>query len=179
LYDKKNKICTFIKIIINDSSITKTKKGGAMKNLITKKIFIITCLVLFCTYSFAQKNAPKKHDKVLDGKVYTIELTVQGGKKTPKPIADEISFKMDKFKSKAMAEESEFAASPYTVTIDSTATPMGISFEAETKNPDDEMLRWVGTITDQNIEGTATLSKKGKTKKEYAFTGAMKEKKKK
>jgi hypothetical protein len=154
-----------------------------MKNSILKRSAFLNKTTLFLAlfvmaynYSFAQK---KQHDKLLDNKTYIVDLTLQGGKKTPKPIPDELNFKTDKFKSKAMADESEFAAGAYTATIDTTEAVKVISFDAESKNPNDEILHWVGTVTGENIEGKATLIKKGKTKKEYAFTGTLKTKKKK
>ena len=145
-----------------------------MKNLTKKNTVIALCFILTFNFSFAQK----KKDKELDGKTYTVELTQQGGKKTPKPISDELNFKSDKFKSKAMFEESQFTPAAYTVTVDTTESPKAVAFDCESKNNDDEILHWVGTVKGEAIEGTATLSKKGKTKKEYAFSGTLKTKKK-
>jgi hypothetical protein len=116
-------------------------------------------------------------DKFLDGKIFTVELTIKGAKK-PKPEADELNFKSGKFNSKMMKIESQFKPADYTVTVDSSSSERKISFDCESKNPDDEIMHWTGTITGEAIEGTATLSKKEKVKKEYVFSGSLKTKKK-
>lgn len=142
--------------------------------LFLKFTLITCCFIFFSMTSYGQKAK----DKLLDGKIYTVELTVQGGKKAPKPIPDELTFKADKFKSKAMATESKFTPALYTIAVDSSSSEHTISFDCESKNPDGELLHWVGTITGEAIEGKATLSKKEKVKKEYVFSGSLKTKKK-
>ncbi len=134
---------------------------------------IAICFILLYSFSFAQKKVKKP----LDAQTFTIEL-IEQGKKKAKPIADELSFKSDKFASKYMAAESQFKPAIYTATVDSTASEPTISFDFESKNTDDETLHWVGTVKGEAIEGTTTLAKKGKTKKEYAFSGTLKTKKK-
>ena len=143
------------------------------------KKFILPCVVLtivllsFITNANAQK---KEKDKVLANKVYTIEFTDKGAKK-PKPIADEISFKSEKLNSKFMTTENKLPAGPYTVSVDSSASPKTITFQSESKNADGEELKWDGTITDEAIEGTAVVTnKKGKTVHDYSFTGTLKAK---
>ena len=89
---------------------------------------------------------------------------------------DEISFKSEKLNSKFMTAQNHFPAAAYTVTVDSSATPATISFVSEGKSSDGEDIKWEGTVTGDDIEGTATISKKGKTKKEYSYTGSVKAK---
>jgi hypothetical protein len=131
-----------------------------------------------------EKKVPEKKaapDKLLAGKIFTIEITVTGGKKAAEPEKDEISFKSDKFTSNLMKKESQFMPSAYTPTLDpSNAAGAVINFESEMKNADDETLKWTGTINGDDIEGTAVLTnKKGKVKKEYSFSGSKKGLKKK
>jgi uncharacterized protein (TIGR03067 family) len=143
------------------------------------KILFLVALVFASLSSFAQKKeaAPKKEkDKFLANKVFTIDLTETGGKKTPKPESDEISFKGEKMSSKFMTQEYKFPSSAYTVTVDSSASPKTITFQSLGKNPDEEEIKWDGTITDDAVEGTVVITKKGKTKKEYSFSGTLKEK---
>lgn len=136
-------------------------------------IAIVVFYVASTTSVYAQKEAK---DQILSGKVFTIELVAQGGKKEAKPESDEISFKADKFTSKLMKTENEFSSASYTVSESSGV----ITFEAESKNKSEDVLKWTGTITGEAVEGTAVwTTKKGKTKKEYNFTGSLKEKKKK
>lgn len=163
--------------------------NGSKQNFTSKSykgflcILSIVCLVILSNSVYAQKKeaAEKKvPDKLLAGKVFTIELTAQGGKKAADPEKDELSFKSDKFTSNLMKTNEQFMASPYTATIDTTADNKVISFDVESKNSGDEILKWSGTITGEDIEGTAVwTSKKGKIKKEYKFTGTLKGKKKK
>ena len=128
----------------------------------------------------AQKAAKTPPDKLLPRKIFTIELTEKKGKKSGKPESDEISFMSDKFTSKLLKED-KFMAAPYTATVDSSdAAAKTITFAAEAKNGDDETVKWEGTVTGEEIEGTAVITnKKGKVKKEYTFSGSLKGKKKK
>ena len=141
------------------------------------KVFLcvlsIVCVVILSNSVYAQKKEA--------GKIYTIELTAQGGKKVADPEKDELSFKSDKFTSNLMKTNEQFMAAPYTAAIDSSNTESKvITFEVESKNSGDEILKWTGTVTGEEIEGTAVwTSKKGKIKKEYKFTGTLKGKKKK
>ena len=134
---------------------------------------VLTVSLFFSTTnSFAQK---KEKDKVLVKKIYTVEFTETGVKK-PKPVSDEINFNGEKMSSKFMSSENGFQASPYTVTVDSSASPKTIAFEVLGKNSDSEELKLNGTITGDAVEGTATVTRKGKTKHEYTFSGNLKEK---
>lgn len=155
------------------------------------KLFLSAVLIctsanlLISTSAYAQKkDAPAKKaapDKLLAGKIFTVELTATGGKKASDPESDEISFKSGNFTSNLMKKESGFKPSPYTASLDSSnAAGMVVNFESEMTNPDNETLKWTGTITGDDIEGTATLTnKKGKVKKEYTLTGSKKGLKKK
>ncbi len=149
----------------------------------------IVCVFAVSTPAFAQKkDAPEKKekaakpipDKLLVGKIFTIEITATG-KKAGDPQNDEISFKADKFTSNLMKKESKFMPAAYIATNDpSNAAGAVINFESELKNADEESLKWTGTINGDDIEGTAVLlNKKGKVKKEYSFTGSKKGLKKK
>ena len=137
--------------------------------------------LLFTVFYFGQsapaqgsKKAPK--DKVLTGRIYTVEVSETTGKKVGKTKSDEIAFKSEKLNSKFMTSENHFPAAAYTVTVDSSSTPATISFVSEGKNSDGEDIKWEGTITGDDIEGSAIITKKGKTKKEYAYTGSIKTK---
>ncbi len=139
---------------------------------VSKYTVLILCFLIFSNVSFSQKVK----DKLLEGKIFTAELTVKG--KKPKPMEDELSFKGGKFNSKTMKTENQFKPADYTVSVDSTSDEKPITFECDSKNGDDEIMHWTGTITGEAIAGTATLSKKEKVKKEYDFTGTLKTKKK-
>lgn len=133
--------------------------------------FLLTAggLAAASTNLFAQK---KEKDKILVNKTYTVDFTETGAKK-PKPVPDEIMFKGDKINSKYMLKEHQFPASSYTVSVDSASDTKVITFQSEGKNPNED-IKWEGTVTDEAIEGNAVISKKGKMKKEYSFTGNLK-----
>ncbi len=158
-------------MLINYTSTTK-------KNFLWFISTITLCFFTFSNSAYAQKKPPP--DKLLANKIYTIELAAQG-KKAGDPEADEITFKSDKFTSKLMKTNEKFAPAAYTAELDtSDAANKVITFECESKNPDTELLKWTGTITGEDIEGTAVwTNKKGKTKKEYTFSGTLKGKKQK
>ncbi len=151
-----------------------------MKNLISDRqnvlprfALITLCLMFLSSTSFSQKVK----DKFLDNKTFTVELTIKDAKK-PKPEADELNFKSGKFTSKMMKTDGQFKSGDYTVVVDSSSSEKVITFECDIKNGDDEVVHYTGTVTGEAIEGTATLSKKEKVKKTYAFSGTLKTKKK-
>lgn len=149
----------------------------------------LTALALFAlsSFSFAQKVKVVK-DKLLDNKVYEIEINEDGAKK-PKPIKDEMSFRSQKIKSKYMDEKFMLNSGIYVVTVDtayvegetegSQVLEKTINFTAESVNGDKEKLAWTGSVTGEDIEGTIILSKKDKVKKQWTFSGTQKSKKKK
>ncbi len=74
-----------------------------------------------------------------------------------------------------MMKENNYTGSIYTSTVDSTSGTKIITFESDSKNDTDDKLKWTGTVTGESIEGNAVITdKKGKTKKEYIFTGKLK-----
>jgi hypothetical protein len=139
-----------------------------------KTTLIVTLAFTFLgTGAMAQK---KEKDKVLVNKTYTVEITENNVKKA-KTEADEISFKGEKLSSKFMTAQNKIPAAAYTVSVDSTSDPKTITFSSEGKNPDGDIVKWDGTVTGEDIEGTAVITnKKGKTIHDYSFTGALKAK---
>ncbi|MBI4930827.1 MAG: hypothetical protein HY841_08705 [Bacteroidetes bacterium] len=144
-----------------------------MKTTILSLSALTVAFFTFNSNAFAQKKAK---DKVLANKTYTVDMTETTAKKAGKTETDEISFKSEKLNSKFMTSQNHFPAATYTVSVDSSSESMDISFQSDGKSPDGEEIKWEGTVTDKDIEGTAIISKKGKTKKEYSFTGTLKEK---
>ena len=142
----------------------------------TKNLFLST-LVLAGLNSFAQKAPKKEKDKVLVNKTYSVYFNETGTKKPSKPVEDEISFKTGKLNSKYINMQLHYPASAYTVTVDSSSSPVEVAFESESKSTEGDVLKIEGTVTDGSIEGTAVVtSKKGKMLNQYAFSGDEKEK---
>ena len=144
-----------------------------MKATILSLSILAGAFLVINTNVFAQK---KEKDKVLANKVYTIYIAETGGRKNRKPESDDVSFKGDKFNSKFMTSEYKFPSAVYTVSVDSTSKNPMITFESVSKNQDGEEVKWIASIADGAIEGTAMVSKKGVTKKEYSYSGNLKEK---
>ena len=141
-----------------------------------KNVFVITIAILISVSAYGQAKKKEK-DKLIVGKIFTIELT-EVGKKKPKLIADEINFKSEKLNSKYTKAEYDIPSAVYAATVDTSGGEKIFSFAATGKNSWEEELKWIGTIkSDTIIEGTVVLSKKEKVKKEYSFNGFLKKKK--
>jgi uncharacterized protein YxeA len=136
-----------------------------------KKSFI---LLLISAMPFALlAQAPKKGP--LDKKTYTIEITKDGKKKPMDP--DELKFEAGKVKCKSFVDWGFTKPGEYTITsVDSSdASAKVYSWSATTVNDIKENMNWEGTITGEDIEGTAALvTAKGDTKYSYTFTGKLK-----
>lgn len=144
------------------------------KNLV---LLLTLGFVFFSLKSFSQQQKPL-NDTLLNGKIFTIELTEDVGSKNPRITEDDISFKADKFKAKMMTKDYQFKSAAYTAKMD--AATGKIEFEATIKNPDDALITWTGTVKGEEIEGSAEWVKKnGVTKMMYTFTGSIKKPKSK
>ena len=143
----------------------------------TSILTLSTLMLAFLTFGTDASAQKKVKDKVLANKVFVVELSETTNKKVGKTVTEEISFKSEKLNSKTMTSQNHFPAALYEVTdVDTSSTPATISFTSEGKNQDGEDVKWEGTVTGPDIEGTAIISRKGKTKKEYAYTGSLKSK---
>ena len=146
-----------------------------------KTILLSACCFLWMHYGIAQKPAPvKEKDKLLAGKTFAVELVEKDAKKKAKPYSDEISFKGGKMHSNYMKAETKFLPASYEISVDALRENGAIAFVSESQTADGEALTWEGiTMPDGSAEGTVKLSKKGKIKKEYTFSGTLKTKIKK
>ncbi|MFL5762904.1 MAG: hypothetical protein ACJ77K_03110 [Bacteroidia bacterium] len=142
-----------------------------------KKITLIALIALGTTSAFAQ--AEKKKKSPFDGRIYSITLNEEKeGKKKPDPIKEDFSFQpVCKAKSTTLSNEG-FMQTDYDYEVDSTTTPVTYKFTIEAKDNDNTRFSWEGTLSGDNIEGTAILRKKGKIQHSYNFTGTWKNKKK-
>ena len=137
-----------------------------------RHLILFTAIMLSASSLMAQ-SAPL--DTLLNGKAFTIELQEDMGKKN-KTYPDELSFMKDKLKSKYLTEK-KFRSGKFTATPDRT-NPNKINFEATMKNEGGELINFVGTVTGDEIEGTAEWTKKDEsTRMMYTFTGERKVKK--
>lgn len=146
---------------------------------------IIVALMFF---SADLRGQAKVKDKTLANKVFKVEIKIEDKHEDhlPKFKEDEITFKSGKLNSKFINKKHKFLPAAYTVTIDSSSAPMKygvrtfgqtekrIVFEATGKNPSGEQIKWEGTVTGEDIDGTVIISLKGKVVKEYSFSGFLK-----
>ena len=139
-----------------------------------KKI-ILSLLIVAPFTLFAQ--APKKLP--LDGQKFTAEIQEEGKKKPWEP--DDIIFTSGKFKSPIFSDDGWgfIKAGKYEITKDST-TVDGIKYYSwigDLVNEQEEKLSWSATVIGEEIEGTIELvNKKGKTERNYSFSGKLKKK---
>ncbi len=141
-----------------------------------KKIIGATLMLAFMASTVLAQKKEKVPPGPLDKKTYTIDLTKDGKKPGPAE-KEELSFKMGKFSWKKMIADG-YKATAYEATFDSTASPITCTFSVEaTGDNKDLVYKWDGTITGDDVEGTAAVLKKGKQKESYTFTGTLKGKK--
>ena len=95
-------------------------------------------------------------------------------------------FKSGKFRTVYFKQNAGAEAIPIELTKDSTyfdeavdSDMIYVEFEGEITNKLEETVKIVGTIDGYSIEGNVKLSKKDKVKKNWSFSGSLKEKKKK
>ena len=139
-----------------------------------KTIQLSIALSLMLSVAVAQS---KKVVGPLDKKVYACDITEEGKKKAPEPVKDELKFTGGKFQCKLLLDEG-YQATIYEATIDSSTTPYTTSFTAEAKGEKEgDYFKWDGTITEEAVEGTAAIFKKGKQKKSFVYSGTLKGKK--
>jgi hypothetical protein len=147
-----------------------------------QKLFLLSCVLILSGTGTLLAQKKDKKDKPLDNKVFTISLQEEKTAKPAKPIADELSFKGEKIKSKAMDEKWKFKSGTFKAVADSTnPEEVMVTFDAEMPgdSKDDKMI-WKGTVSGESgedIEGTVTWMKRDKVKKEFSFTGSLRKKK--
>jgi len=146
---------------------------------------IMITLMAFATWSGTMKATAQRRpkDRILDKKVFVIQLEPLSDKKRkdPEPIGLELSFRSNRIVSRYMQgpDGGGFQAGEYAIyDTDEILGEKRYRFEGINKNAKGESLKWMGTVYGDRIEGTATVSKKGRIKREYTFTGALKQKRK-
>ena len=142
------------------------------------RLYVAMVMIFLVHSSFAQRR-PK--DRILDRKVFVIEMELQAEKERNKeePFEEELSFRNNKMSSKQMrmSDMGGFQMGEYVISEKEEVLGEEVyHFQAINKNAKGMSLKWEGKVFGGQIEGTAIVSKKGKIKEEYAFVGTMKEK---
>lgn len=139
---------------------------------------VVMVISLLWSSAYAQRR-PK--DRILDRKVFlvTMELQVEKERQKEEPFEEQLSFRSNKMTSRQMrmSDKGGFQMGEYV--ISETQELMGeevYHFQAINKNSKAMSLKWEGKVFGNQIEGTAIVSKKGKIKETYAFSGSLKQK---
>jgi hypothetical protein len=133
-------------------------------------------MMLSTSLTLAQRR-PK--DTVLDKKTFVVSMELQEEKKRnqEEPFEEELSFRSNKLTSKVMrmSDEGGFQMGEYAIGKREVVMDEVIfHFEAINKNSKGLSLKWEGKVFGNQIEGKAIVSKNGKVKEEYVFTGSLK-----
>ena len=137
--------------------------------------FALLVLILLLSFDsgYSQKR-PK--DRILDKKEFAIKLELQEDKKKKQePIEDELSFRSNKAWSQHMQSQANggFLRGDYAVKKEEVLGEKVYVFQIINKNSKGMSLKWEGKVFGDQIEGIATVSKNGKIKEEYAFSGVL------
>lgn len=144
---------------------------------IVRKVAVVAFMLVLVQVAFAQKR-PK--DKLLDRKVFVVTMEeVSDKKKKEEPFEEELSFRTNKMSTIQMrsADRGGFMMGEYAISkVEKLGEDVVYQFQAINKNQKGMSLKWEGKVLVNQIEGKATVSKNGKIKEEYTFSGALKEK---
>lgn len=139
-----------------------------------KQAMILGVLLVMVVHCGAQNKKPPK-DKLLDKKTF-YTVIIDAGKKKADSIEDEVSFRSGKMGSKLMQSAEGFLKGDYAIVdkhdVDGDEI---LDFQGINTNSKGQSLKWEGKVFGSAIEGTATVSKNGKVKREYRFSGELKE----
>ena len=133
---------------------------------------LLFSFILFFSFSASGQVKEKKNN--LNGKTFSVKLTLTNGeRKGWQWDKDELSFQSGQFISKVMSAKEKFRTADYTFTGDSSASEKEIGFECTANNPGGSEIKWNGTVTGKNINGTAVWSNQRGTFS-YSFSGKLK-----
>ncbi|MFC2176383.1 hypothetical protein ACFLR1_05380 [Bacteroidota bacterium] len=140
-----------------------------------KALLVLLALVISVGTANAQRR-PK--DKILDRNVFIVRMELQSKKKKNEEgvFDDEISFRSGKMGSIQMMRKLSFQRGEYAIYDIERGSPHSIiKFNGINRNEKGFSLKWKGEVIGRKIEGTAIVSKNGKIKKEYTFSGEQEE----
>jgi hypothetical protein len=139
---------------------------------------LLMAISLLCVINTFAQRRPK--DKLLDRKVFVVIMEEQTDKKKKEePFEEELSFRTNKMSTRQMRtpDRGSFQMGEYAISkVEKLMEDAVYHFQAINRNPKGMSLKWEGRVLGNQIEGKATVSKKGKIKEEYTFSGALKEK---
>lgn len=147
-----------------------------MRNYIRTSV-VVLLLAIFALPSFAQRR-PK--DKLLDRITFVVIMDDQSDKnKKVESFEEELSFRNNRMSTRQMQtpDRGSFQMGDYAISkVEKIMDDAVYHFQAINRSPKGISLKWEGKVLGSRIEGKATVSKKGKIKEEYSFSGEKKEK---
>jgi hypothetical protein len=147
-----------------------------MRNYIRTSV-VVLLLATFALPSFAQRR-PK--DQLLDRVKFVVIMDDQSDKnKKVESFEEELSFRNNRMSTRQMRtpDRGSFQMGEYAISkVEKIMGDAVYHFQAINKNPKGISLKWEGKVLGNRIEGKATVSKKGKIKEVYSFSGEKKEK---
>jgi len=100
-------------------------------------------------------------------------------KKKVESFEEELSFRNNRMSTRQMRtpDRGSFQMGDYAISkVEKIMDDAVYHFQAINRSPKGISLKWEGKVMGSRIEGKATVSKKGKIKEEYIFSGEKKEK---
>ncbi|HAP69514.1 MAG TPA: hypothetical protein DCR04_07275 [Flavobacteriales bacterium] len=142
------------------------------------RVFSVVVLMSILAVSAQAQKRPK--DKLLDRAKFVVTMSDQSDKKkTQEPFEEELSFRNNRMSTRQMRtpDRGSFQMGDYAISkVEKIMDDAVYHFQAINRSPKGISLKWEGKVMGSRIEGKATVSKKGKIKEEYIFSGEKKEK---
>ena len=142
------------------------------------RVFSVVVLTFILAVSAQAQKRPK--DKLLDRAKFVVTMSDQSDKKkTQEPFEEELSFRNNRMSTKQMRtpDRGSFQMGDYAISkVQKIMDDAVYHFQAINRNQKGMSMKWEGKVMGGIIEGKATVSKKGKIKAEYSFSGEKEEK---
>ena len=142
------------------------------------RVLSVAAIMSILVVSAQAQKRPK--DKLLDRAKFVVTMSDQSDKKkTQEPFEEELSFRNNRMSTKQMRtlDRGSFQMGDYAISkVEKVMDDAVYHFQAINRNPKGMSLKWEGKVLGSRIEGKATVSKKGKVKEVYSFSGEKKEK---
>lgn len=142
------------------------------------RILSVFVLALVLATSVCGQKRPK--DKLLDRTKFVVIMDHNSDKKKKiESFEEELSFRNNRMSTRQMGTpgHGSFLMGEYAISkVEKIMDDAVYHFQAINKSPKGLSLKWEGKVMGNRIEGKATVSKKGKIREEYNFSGEKKEK---
>ena len=141
-----------------------------------KALFVSVLVTLLAAHHSIAQSRTK--DRILDKKQFTISLMLKDDKRDAESIIDQLNFRSNKAWSDHLQSLSNggFLRGDYAIlSKEEVLGEYVYHFQIINKNAKGMSLKWDGRYFGGQVEGTAIISKRGKIKDEYTFSGSLKD----